>query len=249
MTTIVLTGNRDTVKITDVLSRIARQCGVKQPSSWVTATREDHVEIRDDFFMEAIDDIRDRVDLRTPLGTTYTLTGDGSGTYDMPENFLRLHRTDGAVYYENQDRPVYPVSTDGHWEHIEEIGASQAALYYRLGGYEGNWELEFLGDLPSGDTVRVSYNTTHWMVTSAGVPGSSFTAEDDMLLLPRRLVESGAVWRWRERRGLPYQDKYLEYENLLARFSNDNRVRRRVHMGEREYIRWQDALPLYIPES
>ena len=57
------------------------------------------------------------------------------------------------------------------------------------------------------------------------------------------------MWRFRERRGLPYQDKAMEYEALMSRIINDKRGRRIVNMGDREHVRWQDAVPAFIPPS
>ena len=87
-------------------------------------------------------------------------------------------------------------------------------------------------------------------MATTGTPGSEFTAEEDVLLLPRRLVESGIIWRYRERRGLPYTDKFNEYEILMQRMANDRRGRRSVNMGGRSNdVRWQDLVPTFIPAS
>ena len=68
--------------------------------------------------------------------------------------------------------------------------------------------------------------------------------------MPRTVVESGTVWRYRERRGLPYLDKYNEYEAKMARLSNDTRARRVVSFGETDNnVRWQDLVPAFIPSS
>ena len=63
-------------------------------------------------------------------------------------------------------------------------------------------------------------------------------------------VVKDTVYRWRERKGLPYQDKYLEYEAQLARFSNDMKVRRIISLNGHEPLKpWNIPVPNYIPES
>ena len=47
--------------VVEALNRIARQCSIKAPSSWVSATRDDHVSLRDDFLNETVEDILERV--------------------------------------------------------------------------------------------------------------------------------------------------------------------------------------------
>lgn len=234
--------------IVEALDRIARQCSVKAPSSWVTATQDAHVELRDDFLMETVDDILDRVDLPSPIGAQTTITGDGSETYSLPSNFKRLHRTDLAVYDTQLDRACVPVHSDGEYTYIKDQGTAGTIRFYKLTGYDGNYSLSFYDEPSAGLTITVSYCTVNWMA-NGGTAGSMFTAEDDILLLPRRVVEAGTVWRFRERRGLPYTDKYNEYEVLMSRLINDSRGYRVIGMGEKPHVRWQDLVPSYIPSS
>lgn len=237
-------------KVTEALNRIARQCGVQAPSSWVTATREDHVEIRDDFLAETISDIRDRVDLPSPIAKQTTITGTGAENYSLPSDFVRVALDELAVYDNALDRPVMPITSDGQWTYVKDIGTTGVMRYYRVKGYEGNYTIDLYDEPSSAVTITVSYMSDLWMANSSGTAGDTFTDEDDVLLLPRRLVEAGTVWRFRERRGLPYMDKYNEFEAMIARMSNDGRGRRMVNMGGRNKdVRWQDLVPSFIPPS
>lgn len=256
--------------IVEALNRIARQCSVSVPSSWAGATRTDHVELRDDFLLETIDDILERIDLPSPIGGSTTITGTGAESYNLPDDFKRLHRSNMSVYDKSQDRAGVPISTDGEWQNLTDLGVSGTTRYYRLSGYEGNWVISFVTPLAAGTEIVVSYSSLNWLVTPGAdgdgegfvfLPGGvvdlgdnftasdAFTSNDDVLLLPRRAVEAGTVWRYRERRGLPYQDKYNEYEILLARLSNDTRGRRVVNFGGVDSVRWQDNIPAFIPAT
>ena len=236
--------------IVEALNRIARQCSINAPSSWVSATRSDHVELRDDFLQETLVDISDRVDLPAPIAGRFALSGTGVEMYDLPADFKRLQRNENTVYDLSQDRPCVPVSRDGDWEFLKDTGTAGVVLYYRLSGYDGNWKISFFNEPSAAVDIVISYVTTNWMATDAGVLGSEFTSETDVLLMPREVVEAGAVWRYRERRGLPYMDKYTEYEAKLSRLSNDVRGRRVVSFGEPDTsVRWQDLVPAFIPPS
>lgn len=242
--------------ITDALDRIARQCSITPPSSWLTSTVTGVVELRDDFLRETVDDLADRLDLPAPIGQQQTLTGtgatnaDGSETFSLNADFKRLQRDQLAVYDTLQDRAVVPVTEDGQWNHLTDVGASGAIKHYRIAGYEGNWTMDVYNAPGTGDEIKVSYISTNWMANAAGTLGDTFTAADDVLIFPRRIIEAGTVFRFRERKGLPYQDKYAEYEALVARLSNDTRSRRRIDFGTPDpNVRWQDLIPAFIPSS
>lgn len=232
--------------LTDILNRVARQVSVNAPSSWLGATDDEYLEIRDDFLLETVEDVLDRYDLPAPISTTTTVTGTGVETYALPANFLRLQRGGFAVYEAGQNRPLQPVTDDGMWQHLQQIGATGVTRYFRLSGYKGAYEID-LYPFPSTD-ITVHYVTDLWVV-NAGNFASTFTNPTDESLIPRRIVESGIVWRWRERKGLPFADKRTEYEILLSRLSNDSRTRRAVSMGKVEPVRWQDLVPAFIPGS
>ncbi|MEN9924352.1 MAG: hypothetical protein RL268_478 [Pseudomonadota bacterium] len=231
--------------IVSALNRVARQVSVSLPSSWVTSTETRHAEIRDDFLIETAEDILDRVDLPSPISSTTTITGTGVEAYTLPSDFRRLHRGRLAVYESSLDRGVWPVTSDAEWTALVDSGVG-AERYYKITGYEGNFSISFYAH-PSTDIV-VHYVTKNWMISSGGAAGSMFTADDDILLLPNRIVEAGIVWRWRERKGLPFMDKYNEYELLMTRHTNDLRVRRTIGFGARRVARWQDNIPAEIPD-
>ena len=243
--------------IVEALNRIARECSVKAPSSWVTATADRYKELRDDFLLQTVEDIQDRVDLPSPIGKLTTLTGgagttnaDDSETFSLPADYKRVSRDDLAVYDVYLDRPVNPLKSDGMYNYLTDQGPSGVIKWYRIEGYPGNYTMTLWPGPGTGQTVQVQYMSDLWMATSGGTAGSSFTAEDDVLLLPRRVVETGTVWRFRERRGLPYVDRYNEYEALITRLANESRPRRKVNMGEPDRkVRWQDLVPAYIPDS
>lgn len=231
--------------VVDVLSRAARQISVTPPSSWVSATETEHVEIRDDFLRQTCDDLLDRVDWPQPVGLTYDVVGTGVEDYALPANFKRLQRQPLSVYDGQLDTAAVPVHTEGEWVAIHDVGATGALRYYRLFGYDGAWQIGFL-PVPS-TTITLSYVTTRWMVSSGGTYGNMLTAETDILLLHDKLVETGIIWRWRERRGLPFGDKYTEHEALLARVVNDMKGRRSIAFGQTRAVRWQDLVPVEIP--
>lgn len=235
--------------ITDILARAARQCSVPAPSSWITATTQDALEIRD-FLDETVDDILERVDVTQPVSKQVTLTGDGNEFLALPSDFKRLHRGDLAVYERDRSRRrCIPVNTDGEWEYMKELGASGSIRYFRVRGYPGAYTMGFFRELETGSDVIVSYVSDKWIINGS-TEKATFSDGSDESMFPRRLLESGIVWRFRERKGLEFEDKQAEYEALLARMINDTRTVRQVVFGGVERLGPYDIpVPDFIPPA
>lgn len=243
--------------IVEALNRIARECSVRPPTSWVTATRDDQVELRDDFMLQTVEDIQDRLNLPEPMGAkvklsalSSTIDADGSRVFALPSTFKRLHRSELAVYDAEQDRPAVPVPDDGVYAFLTDTGTAGIVHYYQIKGYQGNFKLTMYRDPGATPDISVFFNTYYWKASAGGTLGATFTDETDVLIMPRRLLEAGTVWRFRERRGLSYDDKYAEYERLIQRFANDIRGRRKLSFAPpAKDVRWQDLVPSFIPSS
>lgn len=233
--------------IVDALDRVARHVSLTAPSSWLTTTADEYVEIRDDFLAECVDDILERFDIPSPIGKQTTITGTGVETYTLPADFKRLQRAALSVYDTQYDKAGIPISSDGDWTYLGSNGITGATRYYRLSGYDGAFSISFLAE-PSTD-ITVSYVSKNWMATAAGVAGYAFTSATDVLLIPERVVVTGVVWRWRARKGLPFSDVYSEHEALLTRLANDTNGLRTITFGGIKTVRWQDQVPAFIPAS
>ena len=239
-------------KVTDVLNRAARECSVTAPSSWITATNTTVKELRDDFLLEAVDELQQRIDWASPVGKTQTISGDGSESYSLNSNFIRLTRDQYAVYETaNVRRFAVPVTTDGEWEYLSDIGTGAGSRFYKIEGYEGNFTISLYPNPASGESLTVSYVSDVWKKSSGGTEGNTFSDADDVVLYPRRLLELGIVWRFRKRKGLPYADVLAEYEARVARASNNNRGTTRIDFGggSRPRTPYDIPVPDFIPAS
>ena len=237
--------------VVSALDRAARQVSIDPPTSWVTASDDEHLELRDDFMLETVEDIRDRIDWARPIAKIHTLTGTGAGTYTLPSNFVRLQRGRAAVYETTTvRRAMIPAVSDDYWTHLQEIGSTGADRYYQVRGYEGNYTISIYREPAASISVEIHYISDVWVVKD-DVEKSKFTDPSDVLLFPRRLIEAGVVWRYRERKGLDPTAKFAEYETLLGRYSADLRGRREIVFGDRyANVRpWDVPVPDQIPTS
>jgi hypothetical protein len=235
--------------ITEILARAARQCSVNPPSSWLTATDQTSLEVLD-FLDQTKDDILDRLDVVGPVSISYVVTGTGVEDYALPEDFRRLQRGDFAVYERFRTRRAcVPVTDDGQWEYLQELGTAGAYRFYRLTGYPGAWTIGFQRPLDTDLTAVVSYVSENWLINGATLK-SDFTDPADSALFPRELIEAGIVWRFRQRKALEYSDVQSRYEMLMARYGNDSRTRRVINFGEvQSRSPWDVPVPDVIPTA
>jgi hypothetical protein len=231
--------------IVDILSRAARQCSVPEPSSWLGTGSLGVDELRD-FMHETADDVLERIDWPQPISASHVITGTGAEGYALPEGMKRLQRGRFAVYERFRTRrDCMPVHDDGQWEYMKELGTAGAYRFYRLRGMPGAYHIDFYRPLEAGITVVVQYVCAGWIQNGTG-KREEFTTGDDKSILPRRIMEAGIVWRFRERKGLEFEDKKAEYEALLARWSNG--ARRVVTFGTVETRPpWDVPIPDVIP--
>lgn len=237
--------------VVTALDRVAREVSLNTPTNWITASEDGYKEIRDDFLLECVDDLLRRVDWADPISKLTTISGDGSEDYDLPTDFKRLQKDRPAVYETaNVRRTGTPVTSEGQWTHIKELGTGAGHRYYRLRGYDENFQISFYPNPATGESVKVHYVSDLWMATSGGTVGSEFTDLGDVLLFPRTLIETGIVYRWRRRKGLEYMDVMREHEIMLAEQANRTNVRRKVSFGPTQPVSpWQIPVPDYIPSS
>lgn len=218
--------------VADTVDKAARRCSITPPSSWISSTTKTAMEFKD-ILAEVVEEIRERCDLPDPITKDATISYSGSPPESLPSDFFRLTRDDLAVYEDNSTRrKCLPVTTNGAWTYLEDIGTAAGLRYYRVQGDEGDgFTIEFYPALSSGESVTVSYVSRNWLRISS-TEGETWDDADAVLLYPPEMVRLGIVYRWKQRKGRPYADILAEYEIKLSRFANDRRGRRTIDMGD-----------------
>lgn len=233
------------------LDRATRRLSLATPAAWIGGTAADVVQIRDDFLPETVEDLLRRVDWSDPVGKQATVTGTGAADYALPSDFIRVKRDEFTVYESaSVRRACVPVTSDGMWTHLQQIGTGAGTRYYRVKGYEGNYEISFYPALETGDSVTVSYVSDKWVIDTGSNESNVFDAETDILLLHRRPIELGVMWRWREAKGLDFQTDWKKYELWVSSMANHaNNLQRITFGGVKRFSPWDIPVPDYIPGS
>ena len=155
-----------------------------------------------EFAQETGEEIARRVDWEKTLKTATV----PSSPYAIPENFQRL--ISGGAVITAADEFARPVVNGGEWTVINQIPTVQPYFFIRSGQV-------LFAPSEAGAGASVEYVSKNW-IKAGSDEKDAFTADDNTLLFPERLLTMGLIWRWKRQKGLTYDDQLSEFEAALA---------------------------------
>jgi len=141
------------------------------------------------------------------------LTVAGSvGDVDLPDDFQMLTEQNAVRLNKTGFHQVRPAAGPEVWGLLSARPSTQP--YYHL--HAG--KILFSPALDT-DGAKVRYVSRHWVEGKEEI-----TQNGDNLLVPERLIEKGAIWRWKRQKGLPYDDMLAEFEaDLIGEIKADRK--------------------------
>lgn len=238
------------VKVSELMNRAARECKLKAPGAWVPATDLSYMDMKD-YLSDTVEELLQRLDWPNPVTIDLPVIGTGAEDHNLPPDFLRVTRDELAVYEPTTTRRAcIPITSNGAWSHLKQLGSAGGNRYYRIQGSDGAYKIGFYRPLEANQRVIVSYVSKNWNV-AAGVYSDEWKVEEAECLFPADLVRLGVVWRFRRAKGMPYADRLNEYEGRLSRLINDARGIRSISFGEPPSMRSPFDIPVpdFIPPA
>lgn len=200
-----------------IIQRAAPLIGLAQPSQVYGSADATHIELglvtqeAAEYVIRAHDWSR--------LKEVAEFTGDGTtASFGLPDGFLRMTR-EGRVWSLADDRPLTAVLSADDWLNltIRDIGISPG-FWIILGG-----QMEVTPAPADGEVLRWYFQTRNAMKNATtGEVQARFEADTDTWALGDRLLETQIVWRWRQRKGLPYAEDMQNAEIALAQAISDD---------------------------
>lgn len=185
-----------------IVQNVAKNAGLSVPGTAQTTSDDEVVKLAQ-FVNESGQELARRVDWGV-LRKSATLAGLGTtADFVVAADFDRLSRGLNVV---SQGNPVRGSLTPDEWFSL--VPAVGSPRYY----YLRSNRIAFYPSPSIGLPVRVQYQTKNWV--DGG--GDRFTQDTQGALIPERLIELGATWRWRRHVGKDYSDHMAEYEAALA---------------------------------
>lgn len=155
-------------------------------------------------------EIAERFDWKA-LERTETAVGS---PHPFPSDYARM--IDGGAVMTADGDFVRPVKNPSQWAVVKQVPSSQPYFYL------SKTDVAF-SPASAGTGAIVTYISKNWIVGNSGSEKSSWSADDDAVVFPERLLVLNIIWRWKRQKGLAYDDPLAEFEAALVAASAEDR--------------------------
>jgi hypothetical protein len=116
-----------------------------------------------------------------------------------------------TIWNRSLRRPVYGPSTQQVWQQDKALQLNGPFNSFRI----KNDQILFYPAPAAGETCAFEYNSKNWISTSIGGTSELWTNDSDTPLIDDRIVILGAIWRWKQAKGLDYAEDFAKYERRV----------------------------------
>jgi hypothetical protein len=133
--------------------------------------------------------------------------------YVLPDDYNRM--TPGGALRSPTGEFARPVLSSGQWAVISAVPSAQPYFFIKA-------NVIGISPVSFAATAIMDYVSKNWIKTNAGIEKDTFSADDDTVLFPERLLIKNILWRWRRQKGFEFEDFLSEFEaDLIAEIRAD----------------------------
>jgi|GEM_PF-2365785 len=136
----------------------------------------------------------------------------------------------GTFYDRSQRRPLYGPCSDVEWQQLKAIPNPGPWYKYRI--KNNHLLINPAPTVGSLSQIAFEFATKFGVKGNDGTPKDSFTADDDVSVLPERILKKGLAYRWKELKGLPSQNEEDRYFKMLNNFIARDKTARTYDLAE-----------------
>lgn len=124
-----------------------------------------------------------------------------------------------TIWNRSLRRPVYGPKSQQDWQQSEAMQINGPFNSFRI----KNDSIYFYPVPVAGQTCAFEYISKNWISTSTGSTAEVWTNDADTPLIDDRIIILGAIWRWKQAKGLDYAEDFAKYERrVLNKMSKDS---------------------------
>lgn len=116
-----------------------------------------------------------------------------------------------TIYNRSQFRQLGGPLDPQEWQRLKANNALGPYPQYRVQG----GDLNMIPTPTAGATAALEYYSKNWCASASGTGQSAWAADSDVGVLSEDLMSAGIEWRYREAKGLGYDEVFRDYEQLV----------------------------------
>lgn len=126
-------------------------------------------------------------------------------------------------------RPLYGPLSETEWQQIKAVPNPGPFYKFRIKG-----DRLLIAPAPTAPLSTIAFEyASSWCVKSVtGEMKAAITADTDEFVFPDRILKRGLAFRWKQIKGLPYQEDEAAYYNLLNNYIARDKSKPRINVAE-----------------
>lgn len=117
-----------------------------------------------------------------------------------------------TIWNRTAQTPVYGPQSQPDWQQAKAMQINGPFSSFRI----INDVINFYPIPTAGDTCAFEYQTSNWITTSTASTSALWTNDADTSKLNDNLVILGTIWRWKQAKGLDYDEDFSKYERQIV---------------------------------
>ncbi|MER8567632.1 hypothetical protein NKH85_17040 [Mesorhizobium sp. M0924] len=197
--------------IIDVVKGAATVLGLDVPTLVYGATTREMVEMQELANVMAAE-IADAFDWQKLL-ILKTYTGDGlADAFDLPDDYERMQKT-SSLWSSRWLWATNHLTSPDQWIELQVTPVASVNGYWIMFGSQlHQWPI-----MATAETVKFFYVSNKLVSASNASLKTMFTEDADTFRLSERLLKLAIIYRWKQNKGLAYQQAFDDFEILKLR--------------------------------
>jgi hypothetical protein len=212
--------------VLSVAQEVCRVIGLTVPEALVSNTNREYIEIAE-IMQEMAQRITEGHDWQK-LAKVATVTGNGSAeSFSLPSDYKRM-LVKASVWSSSLETALSPISDLDRWLELDVQTFDFVINAWTI--YDNQFHIK--PALGTGVTAKYFYVSENvFQAENDGDLKAEFNADTDVFLLNEGMLKLGAIYRWKQLKGLPYAEDMADYEERKARLIRADKGSRLMRMG------------------
>lgn len=208
-----------------IIQAAAREVGVTAPSTVIGNSDPQVAELLAIAQEEGFDLMRRGTWQILDKTQTFVAVAQTIQTAAIPSDFDRFVQE--TFWNRTRKRPLYGPVTSQEWQNLIAWTSSPVVDTFR---YVQN-QIWITPNPSAGDTMAYEYISQNWCQSAGSVGKSAWSVDTDTGVLSEGIMTYGVVWRFKQKKGLPFQAVYDMWDSRCKQALVSDMPQRTINFG------------------